>query len=109
MEKTIFKVMVAGCIVNSGEPDAPNGDYHPLSDEYGRDTFAVLFEAEALYKREKETDEGLRLIPEDYKYLYGNETVEIVAFLRLKYDKNGDLEDLTILEEYTRTKDPKTT
>jgi len=107
MRKTTYVVSVNGQMVGSGKLYGSNGDNKHLSDEYGRSTFNVLCEAEWLYRNEKEDDQDL--IPEDSKYLYGHETVEVVSLERLEYDENGEIEDVIEIESYIRFLDPLTT
>jgi hypothetical protein len=107
MRKTIYAVSVNGQTVKSGKLYGSNGDNTHLSDEYGESTFKVLCEAEALYKNEKKDDQ--ELIPEDSKYLYGHETVEVVSLTKIEYDENGEIEDNVYLASYIRFLDPLTT
>ena len=107
MRKTIYAVSVNGQTVKSGKLYGSNGDNTHLSDEYGDSTFKVLCEAEALYKKAKQDDQDL--IPEDSKYLYGHETVEVVSLDQLEYDENGEIEDVIEIKSYIRFLDPLTT
>ena len=107
MKKTTYVVSVNGQKVGSGKLYGSNGDNKHLSDEYGRSTFNVLCEAEWLYENEKKND--LDLIPEDEKYLFGHETVEVVLLNRLEYDEHGEIEDNVEIESYIRFLDPLTT
>ena len=107
MKKTTYVVSVNGQMVESGELYGSNGDTTHLSDEYGDTTFKVLCEAEALYENEKKNDQDLT--PEDSKYLFGHENVEIVSLNRLEYDENGEIEDVIEIKSYIRFLDPLTT
>ena len=107
MRKTTYVVSVNGQMVGSGKLYGSNGDNKHLSDEYGRSTFNVLCEAEALYKSQKQAD--FYFIPEDSKYLFGHETVEVVSLNRLEYDENGEIEDVIEVKSYIRVLDPLTT
>ena len=108
MKKTIYAVSVDGQMVGNGELYGSNGNsVYYLKDEFSESTFNVLCEAEALYRNEKEDDRDL--IPEDEKYLYGHETVEVVSLNRLEYDENGEIEDVIEIESYIRFPDPLTT
>ena len=49
------------------------------------------------------------LTPEDSKYLFGHENVEIVSLNRLEYDENGEIEDVIEIKSYIRFPDPLTT
>ena len=107
MKKTIYAVSVNGQMVGSGEVYGSNGKNTYLTDEFSESTFNVLCEAEWLYENEKKND--LDLIPEDSKYLYGHETVEVVSLERLEYDENGEIEDAIEIKSYIRFLDPLTT
>ena len=108
MKKTIYAVLVDGQMVESGELYGSNGNSaYYLKDEFSESTFNVLCEAEWLYRNEKEDDRDL--IPEDEKYLYGHETVEVVSLERLEYDENGEIEEVIEIESYIRFPDPLTT
>ena len=107
MRKTEYVVSLNGQMVGSGKLYGSNGYNTHLSDEYGDSTFNVLCEAEALYKKAKQFDQDL--IPEDSKYLYGHETVEVVSLEQLEYDENGEIEDVIEIKSYIRFLDPLTT
>ena len=107
MKKTIYAVSVNGQTVKSGELYGSNGDTTHLSDEYGDTTFKVLCEAEALYENEKKNDQDLT--PEDSKYLFGHENVEVVSLDQLEYDENGEIEEVIEIKSYIRFPDPLTT
>jgi hypothetical protein len=94
-------------MVKSGKLYGANGDNAHLSDEYGDSAFKVLCEAEALYESQKKADQDL--IPEDSKYLYGHETVEVVSLTKIEFDENGEIEDNVHLASYIRFLDPLTT
>ena len=107
MRKTEYVVSLNGQMVGSGKLYGSNGYNTHLSDEYGDSTFKVLCEAEALYESQKKAD--LDLIPEDSKYLYGHETVEVVSLTKTEFDENGEIEDNVHLASYIRFLDPLTT
>ena len=107
MEKTEYVVSLNGQMVGSGKLYGSNGYNTHLSDEYGDSTFKVLCEAEALYESQKQADQDL--IPEDSKYLYGHETVEVISLEQLEYDENGEIEDVIEIKSYIRFLDPLTT
>ena len=107
MKKTIYEVSVNGQMVGSGKLYGSNGYNTHLSDEYGDSTFNVLCEAEALYKKAKQFDQDL--IPEDSKYLFGHENVEVVSLTKTEFDENGEIEDVIEIKSYIRFLDPLTT
>ena len=107
MKKTIYAVSVDGQMVGNGELYGSNGENAYLMDKFNDSTFKVLCEAEALYENEKKNDQDLT--PEDSKYLFGHENVEIVSLNRLEYDENGEIEDVIEIKSYIRFLDPLTT
>ena len=107
MKKTIYEVSVNGQMVGSGKLYGSNGKNTYLTDEFSESTFKVLCEAEWLYENEKQDDQDL--IPEDSKYLFGHENVEVVSLERLEYDENGEIEDVIEIKSYIRFLDPLTT